>query len=60
MTGQAAAAPVLALLTEFLNPLLGWLGMFLIIAGFSIISAFMNLRFDIHNIRINKMKQASK
>jgi hypothetical protein len=48
MTGQAAAAPVLALLTEFLNPLLGWLGMFLIIAGFSIVSAFMNLRFEIY------------
>ena len=26
MTGQAAAAPVIALLTEFLSPALGWLG----------------------------------
>ena len=60
MTGQAAAAPVLALLTEFLNPLLGWLGMFLIIAGFSIVSAFMNLRFDIRNIYFNVIKKGQQ
>jgi hypothetical protein len=45
MTGQAAAAPVLAVLTQFLSPLLGWQGMFSIIATFSLISAIMNLRF---------------
>lgn len=45
MTGQAAAAPVIAVLTEFLSPLLGWFGMFLIIAGFSLLSAALNLRF---------------
>jgi predicted MFS family arabinose efflux permease len=45
MTGQAAAAPVLALLTEFLNPRLGWFGMFAIIATFSLVSALMNLKF---------------
>ena len=31
MTGQAAAAPVIALLTEFLSPALGWLGKYLLI-----------------------------
>ena len=45
MTGQAAAAPVLALVTEFLNPMLGWFGMFVLISGFSLVSAVMNLKF---------------
>ncbi len=36
---------VLALLTEFLSPTLGWFGMFLIIAGFSVTCGIMNLRF---------------
>ncbi len=43
--GQAAAAPVIALLTEFLSPVVGWLGMFVIIAGSSIMCAILNLRF---------------
>lgn len=50
MTGQAAAAPMLALLTEFLNPKLGWFGMFLIISGFSLVSAVMNLKFFPKNV----------
>ena len=45
MTGQAVAAPVIAILTEFLSPALGWLGMFTIIASFSLASAVMNLCF---------------
>ena len=45
MTGQAVAAPVIAILTEFLSPAFGWLGMFTIIASFSFASAVMNLCF---------------
>ena len=45
MTGQAVAAPVIAILTEFLSPAVGWFGMFTIIAGFSFASAVMNLCF---------------
>jgi len=48
MTGQAAAAPVIALLTEFLSPALGWLGMFFIIAGASTISCTINMRYPKH------------
>ena len=48
MTGQAAAAPVIALLTEFLSPALGWLGMFFIIAGASILSCTINMRYPKH------------
>ena len=48
MTGQAAAAPVIALLTEFLSPALGWLGMFFIIAGASIVSCTINMRYPKH------------
>ena len=33
MSGSASAAPLTALLTQLLNPLLGWEGMFQIIAG---------------------------
>ena len=45
MTGQAVAAPVIAILTEFLSPAFGWFGMFTIIASFSFASAVMNLCF---------------
>ena len=45
MTGQAAAAPVIAVITEFLSPALGWFGMFIIIAGASILSCTINLRY---------------
>merc|ERR1719189_2545909 len=45
MTGSAVAAPMLAILTEFLSPVLGWLGMFTIIAAFSFASAIMNFCF---------------
>ena len=45
MTGQAFAAPVIAILTEFLSPALGWFGMFTIIASFSFASGIMNLCF---------------
>ena len=45
MSGQACASPVTALLTQTLNPRLGWLGMFLIISGFSFASAALQLRF---------------
>ena len=33
MTGSAAAAPLIAVLTQYLNPVIGFLGMFIIIAG---------------------------
>ena len=45
MTGQAVAAPVIAILTEFLSPVLGWFGMFSVIASFSLASAMLNLCF---------------
>ena len=33
MSGQAAAAPITAILTQVLNPIFGWTAMFQIIAG---------------------------
>ena len=45
MTGQAFAAPIIAILTEFLSPAVGWFGMFTIIAAFSFVSAVMNICF---------------
>ncbi len=45
MTGQAFASPLTALLTQTLNPTLGWLGMFLIIAAFCFSSTLLQLRF---------------
>ena len=33
MSGQAAAAPITAIVTQLLHPVLGWKGMFQIIAG---------------------------
>jgi len=43
MTGQAFAAPVTALLTEFVNPVVGWLGMFSLIGLCSLTSSVMNV-----------------
>ena len=45
MTGQAAAAPVIAIITEFLSPALGFLGMFTIIAGASLLCCLINLKY---------------
>ena len=45
MTGQAAAAPVIASLTEFLSPAIGWFGMFIIIAGASAMCFTINLKY---------------
>lgn len=45
MTGSAAAAPILAVLTQGLSPLLGFLGMFVIIACFSGAAAALTLFF---------------
>jgi len=45
MTGQAAAAPVIAIITEFLSPALGWFGMFIIIAGASTLCCAITLKF---------------
>ena len=45
MSGQAMAAPVVAILTQVLNPAIGWFGMFLIIAGFSLTCAFLQCKF---------------
>lgn len=45
MTGQAAAAPVTALLTQFLNPRIGWLGMFIIISCCSLACTVLTVRF---------------
>jgi len=45
MTGQAFAAPLTALLTEFVNPVVGWFGMFCLIGGCAVASSLMNLVF---------------
>ena len=45
MTGSAVAAPLIALLTQFLNPIIGFLGMFIIIAIFSAVGALLTLLF---------------
>lgn len=45
MSGQAVAAPVVALLTQVLNPVIGWLGMFIIIAAFSLACSFLQCKF---------------
>lgn len=45
MSGQAVAAPLTALLTQHLNPVIGWSGMFQIIAVFSLTCAFLQCRF---------------
>ncbi len=45
MTGQAAAAPVIAVITEFLSPTLGWFGMFLFIAGASLLCCAINWKY---------------
>ena len=45
MSGQAAAAPITALLTQLLSPMIGWFGMFCIIAGFSLACTVITFRF---------------
>ena len=45
MTGMAAASPLIATLTQDLSPLVGYHGMFVIIAVFSGISASINFFF---------------
>lgn len=48
MTGQAAAAPLTAILTQFLHPRVGFFGMFVIISGFSLCCTFLTTRFPSH------------
>jgi len=45
MTGSAAAAPIIAILTQVLSPRVGFLGMFILIAIFSAISGGITLFF---------------
>jgi len=45
MTGSAVAAPVIAVLTQFMSPVIGFLGMFIIIALFSAAGALLTLLF---------------
>lgn len=45
MTGSAAAAPVIAILTQGLSPIVGYLGMFVLIACCSAISGLLTLYF---------------
>lgn len=45
MTGQAVSAPITAVLTQLLHPVLGWFGMFIIIACFALICTLINSRF---------------
>jgi len=47
MTGSAAAAPIIAILTQSLSPKIGFLGMFIIVAAFSAASAFLTLFFPV-------------
>ena len=48
MTGSAVASPLIALLTQFLSPILGFQGMFIIIALFSAAAAGLTLLFPSH------------
>jgi len=45
MTGSAAAAPIIAILTQVISPRLGFLGMFIIISIFSAVAAFLTCLF---------------
>ena len=45
MTGSGVAAPLIALLTQFLSPIIGFLGMFIIIALFSAAAGILTLLF---------------
>ncbi|XP_023322792.1 uncharacterized protein LOC111697129 [Eurytemora carolleeae] len=45
MTGSAAAAPIIAILTQGLSPVVGYLGMFIIISCFSAASALLTFFF---------------
>jgi len=47
MTGSAAAAPILAILTQGLSPLMGFMGMFILIACFSAVAAILTLSFPV-------------
>lgn len=48
MAGQAVAAPVTALLTQWLSPTFGWLAMFLLISCFSLGAAALQYRFPVN------------
>lgn len=48
MTGSAVAAPLIALLTQFMSPIIGFLGMFIIIALFSASAGLLTLLFPSH------------
>ena len=48
MTGSAVAAPLIALLTQFMSPIIGFLGMFIIIALFSAAAGLLTLLFPSH------------
>lgn len=45
MTGQAAASPLTALLTQWLSPIVGFAGMFVIIACFSFLCTVLTVSF---------------
>jgi len=45
MTGSAVASPLIALLTQFLSPIVGFLGLFIIIALFSAAAGVLTLLF---------------
>jgi len=45
MTGSAAAAPLIAVLTQSLSPVIGYLGMFIILAVFSSLGGLITLLF---------------
>lgn len=45
MTGSAAAAPIIAILTQGLSPIIGYLGMFIIISCFSAVGGILTLFF---------------
>ena len=47
MTGSAAAAPIIAILTQVLSPIVGFLGMFIIISFFSAAAAILTLFFPV-------------
>lgn len=46
MSGQASAAPITAILTQLLHPILGWKGMFQIIAGLCIPTYYSGRRLQ--------------
>lgn len=44
MSGQAAAAPITAVMTQVLSPIIGYPGMFALISGFSMVCTIMTWR----------------